>query len=79
MRSSYEVARMILLHNLDSYARENSEHWVLTQLLPYLEKPSLTVMDNATPHSVLLEEAPMQSWRRDKIIAWLQEKRVAFP
>jgi hypothetical protein len=31
-------------------------------------------MDNESYHSVL-EKPPTQSWRRDKIIAWLQEKK----
>jgi hypothetical protein len=29
--------------------------------------------------SVLLDQLPAQSWRREKIIAWLEEKRIAFP
>jgi hypothetical protein len=32
-------------HNLMN--RENFEHWMLTQLLPSLEKSSVIVMDNA--------------------------------
>jgi hypothetical protein len=58
-------------HNPVNY--ENFEHWVLTKLLPDLEELSLTVMDNASYHSVLTEKPPTLVWRMDKIIAWLQE------
>jgi hypothetical protein len=57
----------------DTMNGENFEHWVLTQLLPNLEEPSLVIMDNASYHSVLLNKPPTQSWRKDHIIAWLQE------
>jgi hypothetical protein len=40
-------------------------------------KLSLNVMDNASYHSVL--EKNQQSWRRDNIIAWLQEKTTTLP
>jgi hypothetical protein len=36
-------------------------------------------MDSASYHSVLLEKPPAQSWRRDEIIAWLQEQKINFP
>jgi hypothetical protein len=39
---------------------ENFEHWMLTQLLPNLEEPSVIVMDNVPYHSVLLEKPPTQ-------------------
>jgi hypothetical protein len=39
---------------------ENFEHWMLTQLLPNLEEPSVIVMDNAPYYSVLLEKPPSQ-------------------
>jgi hypothetical protein len=39
---------------------ENFEHWMLTQLLPNLEEPSVIIMDNAPYHSVLLEKPPTQ-------------------
>jgi hypothetical protein len=51
---------------------------MLTQLLPNSEKPSVTVIDSAPYHSVLLEKPPTQSWRKEEIIAWLQEKRIPF-
>jgi len=36
-------------------------------------------MDSASYHSVLLEKPHQQSWRRDKIIAWLQKKTANLP
>jgi hypothetical protein len=57
---------------------ENFEHWMSTQLLPNLEEPSVIVMDSASYHNVLVEEPPTQSWRKDEIIAWLQEKGIPF-
>jgi hypothetical protein len=62
----------------DSMNGENFEHWMSTQLLPNLEEPSIIVMDNASYHNVLVEKPPTQSWRKDEIIAWLQEKRIPF-
>jgi lambda repressor-like predicted transcriptional regulator len=35
-------------------------------------------MDNAPYHSVLLEKSPTQSWRKDEIIAWQQQKGIPF-
>jgi hypothetical protein len=57
---------------------ENVEHWMSTQLLPNLEEPSVIVMDNASYHNVHVEKSPTQSWRKDEIIAWLQEKGIPF-
>jgi len=57
--------------------QSNKCHQMLTQLLSNLEEPSFILMDNSSYHSVL-EKPPTQSWRRDKIIAWLQEKRITF-
>jgi hypothetical protein len=57
---------------------ENFEHWMSTQLLPNLEEPSVIVMDNASYHNVHIEKPPTQSWRKDEIIAWLQEKGIHF-
>jgi hypothetical protein len=57
---------------------ESFEHWILTQLIPNLEEPSVIMMDNAPYHSVLLEKPPMQSWRKDEIIPWLQDKAIPF-
>jgi hypothetical protein len=56
---------------------ENFEHWILTQLLPNLEEPSATVIDNAPYHSVL-EKPPTHSWRKNEMIAWLQEKGISL-
>jgi hypothetical protein len=57
---------------------ENFEHWVLTQLLPNLEEPSVIIMYNAPYHSILLEKPPTHSWRKDEIIAWPQQKGIPF-
>jgi ABC-type Zn2+ transport system substrate-binding protein/surface adhesin len=57
---------------------ENFEHWMSTQLLPNLEEPSVIVMNNASYHNVHIEKPPIQSWRKDEIIAWLQEKLIHF-
>jgi hypothetical protein len=62
----------------DSMKGENFEHWMSTQLLPNLEEPSVIVMDNASYHSVLVEKPRTQSWRKDEIIAWLQEMGIPF-
>jgi hypothetical protein len=57
---------------------ENCEHWMLTQLLPNLEEPSVIALDSALYHSILLEKPPIRSWRKDEIIAWLQQKGIPF-
>jgi hypothetical protein len=62
----------------DSMNGENFEHWMSTQLLPNLEEPSVIMLDNASYHNVLVEKPPTQSWRKDEIIAWLQEKGIPF-
>jgi hypothetical protein len=46
---------------------------VITQPFPNLEQPSVIIMDNASYHSVLLEERPTQSWRKNQIIASKKE------
>jgi hypothetical protein len=51
---------------------------MLTQLLQNSKEPSVIVMDNAPYHSILLEKPPTQSWRKDEIIAWLQQKGIPF-
>jgi lambda repressor-like predicted transcriptional regulator len=35
-------------------------------------------MDSATYHNVLVKKRPTKSWRKDEIIAWLQEKGIPF-
>jgi hypothetical protein len=35
---------------------DNYKHWMLTQLLPNLEEPSLIAVDNAVCHTVLPEK-----------------------
>jgi hypothetical protein len=50
---------------------ENCEHWVLTRLLPNLQGPSLIMMD--------MHNTTASFWRKDQIIAWLQEKRIPTP
>jgi hypothetical protein len=57
---------------------ENLEHWMLTQLLPNLEEPSVITTDKTPYHSVLLEKSPTQTLIKDEIIAWLQENRISF-
>jgi hypothetical protein len=52
---------------------------MLTQFLPNLEEPSRTVMHSIPYQGVLLEKPPIQSWRRDEVIAWLQENRITYP
>jgi hypothetical protein len=63
-------------HNLLN--EENVEHWMFTQLLPNLEEPSVIVMDSVPYHSVLLEEPPTHSWRKNEITARLQEEEIPF-
>jgi len=36
-------------------------------------------MDSASYHGVLLEKSTAKSWRRDKIVVCLQDKRFNFP
>ncbi|KRT84871.1 hypothetical protein AMK59_789, partial [Oryctes borbonicus] len=50
--------------------------WVTERLIPSFEVPSLIVMDNAPYHSVLLEKQPLQSWRKDDIIQWLNTNQI---
>jgi hypothetical protein len=47
---------------------KNSEQWILTQLFPNLERPSVFIIDYALYHSVLLEKPPTQTWRKNEVI-----------
>jgi hypothetical protein len=43
-----------------------------------LEELSVMTVDSSPYHSVLLEKPQTQSWRKDEIIASLQEKGIPF-
>jgi hypothetical protein len=64
--------------NHDLMNGENFEHWMLTELLPKLEEPSVITMDNASYHNVLLEKPPTKNWREDEINSWLQDEGIPF-
>ena len=53
--------------------------WVRNQLSPALHQPSVVVMDNASYHSVQVQEAkaPTSATRKQEMKLWLQSKNIA--
>ncbi|XP_030757761.1 uncharacterized protein LOC115883532 [Sitophilus oryzae] len=63
----------------DSMNSANFEKWFEEQLIPNLDEPSLIIMDNAPYHSTLFERTPNQSWSKESLINFLQEKGIQSP
>ncbi|XP_050306286.1 uncharacterized protein LOC126743300 [Anthonomus grandis grandis] len=66
---------------MDYHGEMHSENFtkrVENQLIPNLEEPSLTVMDNSPYHSVELEKQPSCSWKRGEIVEWLEKNEFRF-
>jgi hypothetical protein len=43
------------------------------------KETSFIILDSVSHYNVLLEKLPALSWRREKIIVWVQEERILFP
>lgn len=56
----------------------NFEKWLSESLLPYLEEPSIIVLDNASYHSRQTEKWPTKKWLKAELQNWLQNKNVPF-
>jgi hypothetical protein len=52
--------------------------WVTEQLLPNLSPNSVVVMDNASYHSMKLQNHPNTAWKREDIVQWLNDNEIAF-
>lgn len=68
----------------DYHGEMNDElflHWLMTQLLPSLAKPSVLVMDNTPYHSQLTEKSrcPTTATKKADLIKWLEHHRLPFP
>lgn len=63
----------------DSMNCANFEKWFEQQLLPNLEEPSLIIMDNASYHSGLIEKIPNQSWTKQSLVEWLEQRNIPIP
>lgn len=48
------------------------------QMIQFIPKGSVIVMDNASYHSRLLEPLPTSKWKKDEIAKWLSSKNLAF-
>ena len=63
----------------DEMTGEHFEEWFEHKLLPNIPPNSLIVMDNASYHSQRLEEVPVKSWTKTKMIEWLEGKGISYP
>jgi hypothetical protein len=52
------------------------EDWFLNRFVNYLEEGSKIVMDDASYHSITLNEVPDISAKKQDIIDWLGQKRI---
>lgn len=63
----------------DSMCSDLFENWLKTKLLPNLDRPSLIIMDNASYHSRVLNKQPTNSWKKQEIVDWLNNKSINYP
>ncbi|XP_054721324.1 uncharacterized protein LOC129231136 [Uloborus diversus] len=54
------------------------EQWFKNKLLPNLDPNSIIVIDNASYHSVFVENIPNTSTKKDDIRRWLTTKNIAW-
>ncbi|XP_054717309.1 uncharacterized protein LOC129226706 [Uloborus diversus] len=54
------------------------EQWFKNKLLPNLDPNSIIVIDNASYHSVFVENIPNTSTKKDDIRRWLTSKNIAW-
>jgi hypothetical protein len=57
--------------NLDYHSEMNTElfkNWFINHFINYLEEGSITVMDNASYHSAILNKAPSENSRKSEIV-----------
>jgi predicted O-methyltransferase YrrM len=50
--------------------------WFINHFVNYLEEGSITVMDNASCHSDVLNKAPSTDSRKSEIVDWLKNKNI---
>jgi transposase len=65
--------------NSDYHSKMNMElftHWFINHFINYLEEGSITVMDNASYHSAILNKAPSTNSRKSEIVDWLKKKNI---
>ncbi|EFA12640.1 hypothetical protein TcasGA2_TC004166 [Tribolium castaneum] len=63
----------------DNMSAEVFEKWLLENLSPSLENPTIIVLDNASYHSRVEERQSSTSWKKDEIKRWLEEKKIVHP
>jgi transposase len=67
-------------NSVDFHTQMNSsifKEWFI-KMLQHLEEPSIIVMDNASYHSVLLENYPKANEKKANVQKWLSEKGVEY-
>jgi hypothetical protein len=63
----------------DEMTGDHFEECFKDTLLPNCLPNSLIVMDNASYHSRRVEELPVKSWTKKKMLAWLDSKSIPYP
>ncbi|PSN52253.1 hypothetical protein C0J52_08305 [Blattella germanica] len=60
---------------------ETFQKWVQEQLIVGLKDygPCMIVMDNAPYHNKLACQQPTSRWKKDQLIAWLQNNQITVP
>jgi hypothetical protein len=65
--------------NSDCHSEMNTElftNWFINHFINYLEEGSITVMDNASYLSAILNKAPSKNSRKSEIVDWLKKKNI---
>ena len=62
----------------DEMTGEHFEEWFRDTLLPNVPPHGLIVMDNVSYHTRRLEEVPVKSWTKKRMVAWLEERNISF-
>ena len=63
----------------DEMTGDHFEEWFRDKLLPNCPPNSLIVMDNASYHTRRIEEIPVKSWTKKRMIEWLTCKSIPYP
>ena len=63
----------------DEMTGDHFEEWFRDKLLPNVPPNSLIVMANASYHSRRIEEIPVKSWTKKRMIEWMDNKGISYP
>jgi predicted O-methyltransferase YrrM len=59
--------------NADSF-----KDWLVNKFLNYLEEGSITIMDNASYHSTIVDKVPNTESRKNYIEEWLRKNNIYY-